>query len=177
MLVLRCLAFFNHLLFGCTQPTWLDRTHLLYKLHLKARRNSKLKLSRSIAIALSVTFAASNFAFADDWREIYDLGNRKLYLRFPPPKYSDKPIRVWSLISFKTPQQTNGQAWQSWVHLEEFDCQGQNTTSKQVTFYRDAMPIGQPVQEFKENETSAVQPGTGGEVIFDLICKQGSNLQ
>jgi hypothetical protein len=132
-----------------------------------------LKLSRSTALAfLAFTFAAPDFALADNWGEVSDLGDRKLYLRFPPPKYSGKPVRVWSLISYKKPQQTNGKIWQSWVHLEEFDCQGQNTTSKQVTFYRDAMPNGQPVQELQENETSAVQPGTLGEVIFGLICQQ-----
>lgn len=144
--------------------------HISLKRYLKAERNSKLKLSKS-ALVLLFAFALPNFVFAADWREVHDLGDSKLYLRFPPPKYSVKPVRVWSLMSFKKPQQTNGQPWQSWVQLEEFDCQGQNKTGIQVTFYRDAMPIGRPVQELALNETSSVQPGTLGEVIFDLICK------
>lgn len=127
----------------------------------------------SIAVALITTLLliSSGNALADDWRELHDFGNRKLFLKFPSPKYTDKPIRIWSLISFKIPQQTNGITWSSWVHLEEFNCKGENITSRQITFYSKSMGMGHPVQEMPDNETSAVQPGTMGETVFQLVCQ------
>jgi len=123
-----------------------------------------------IILSLLLT-AVSGQVLADGWGYVYDFGDRKLYLRLPVPKYTGAPIRVWSLITYKKPKNTDGKIWQSWVHLEEFDCAGGSITSRDVTYYPKAMGIGAPVQSFSEDETSPVQPGTMGETIFQLVCK------
>lgn len=130
------------------------------------------RASTAVALITTLLLISSGNALADDWHELHDFGNRKLFLRFPTPKYTDKPIKIWTLISFNSPQQTNGRTWTSWVHLEEFDCKGESITGRQTIFYPESMGIGQPVQEMPDNETSAVQPGTIGEAVFQLVCRR-----
>ena len=123
------------------------------------------------AFVASIGILGSNFALADEWREIHDLGNRKLYLSFPQPSPSESPILVWSMISFKQPQITDGKEWSSWVQLEEFDCKKRERTLKKVIFYPVKMAKGQPLQSIAPETTEHVQPSTLGAVVFDLKCK------
>lgn len=132
----------------------------------------KYRTSIAVTLASTLMLLSSGNAHADQWGELHNFGDRKLFLRFPHPKYVDKPIRVWTLISYKNPQQTNRAVWQSWVHLEEFDCKGENTKSKEITFYPESMAMGQPVKVIHEDETSAIQPGTMGELVFQLVCQR-----
>ncbi len=122
-----------------------------------------------LTITLTTTMA---LARSGEWKEIHDLGDRKIYLSFPPPNPYERPLLVWSMLSFKQPQSTNGKTWQSWVQLEEFDCQKRVTSLKKVIFYPKTEAVGQPVQTIEPNETSPVQPATIWKVIFDLICKE-----
>ena len=131
-----------------------------------------MKFRFAVASILTITLtSAITAANAAEWKEIHDLGDRKLYLSFPPPTPTEKPLLVWSMLSFKQPQNTNGNTWQSWVQLEEFDCQKRVKTLKKVTFYPKAKAVGQPLQTIEPDKLEPIQPATLGEIVFNLTCK------
>lgn len=128
----------------------------------------RFALASILSVVLTSTTTSANAA---EWMEVHDLGDRKLYLSFPPPNPTDKPLLVWSMLSFKQTQSADGNTWQSWVQLEEFDCKKRVKTLKKVVFYPKANAVGQPVQTIEPNQTEPIQPATLGEIVFDLTCK------
>ena len=126
-----------------------------------------------IARCILLLFALhSSQALATDWVEMHDFGEAKFFLRAPTPIFTGKPIRIWSMTSFRDDQMSGNSVWRSKVTLEEYDCESENVSAKYVTFYPEAMAKGKPVYEMPQDKHSPVQPGSFGRVLFEIVCKR-----
>ena len=131
----------------------------------------------SIPVILFISlFVCTSTAFADEWRFLYDFGNRKVYLRSPTAQYLGKPITVRLLVAFKETQDAGKQSsWRSWVQTDEYDCGAHTVKTVEINYYAEDMGIGEPVYTFKKQEPT-VNLVQINDPTFRFVCDKWSSL-
>ena len=99
-------------------------------------------------------------------------GDMTVYIDSETIKRKGNKVKIWSLIDYKTVQETISYRYLSSVTLNEYDCEEEIKRMLDLHWYSGNMRQGDIVYSIRniKDEPESIVPGSLIEVVFKIAC-------